>query len=242
MVKKIVRGTLIGGFLGIVLGLAVSYTINIVNFMNNEEKSLGEDEVVKVFYAENSSENINVAPPECNDLQDIILRFHVRAHSNSDEDIALKFQVRDAVLEHIGEDLSKKGTREEVLGYIEENLLLIESIAKKTIQDAGYGYTVKVYISNDYFPIRQYGELVLPAGYYQALRIDIGLAEGENFWCILYPMMCYPVDSAAVVSKEDEKCLMERLKEDDFEKLFVSHDTGDNEVKVRFKLLEWLGL
>ena len=165
MVKKIVRGTLIGGFLGIVLGLAVSYTINIVNFMNNEEKSLGEDEVVKVFYAENSSENINVAPPECNDLQDIILRFHVRAHSNSDEDIALKFQVRDAVLEHIGEDLSKKGTREEVLGYIEENLLLIESIAKKTIQDAGYGYTVKVYISNDYFPIRQYGELVLPAGY-----------------------------------------------------------------------------
>ena len=118
----------------------------------------------------------------------------------------------------------------------------LHTYAVASIKEAGYEYKVRVYISIDYFPIRQYGELVLPAGEYEALRIDIGEAEGENFWCILYPMMCYPLEAGAVVSKEDGEKLKSVLDEDDYEKLFVEHDEkAEGEVKVRFKLLELLG-
>ena len=186
--------------------------------------------------------DVNDNPPECTDLQDIILRFHVRANSNSEEDIALKYTVRDAVLTELGGELTGDKSREEVMSYLNDNLDRIEKIALDTIHEEGYDYTVKVYIADDYFPIRQYGELVLPAGVYQALRVDIGLAEGENFWCILYPMMCYTVDSGAVISKGDEEKLEDALTEEQFKKLFVDRDVEDNDIEVRFKLLEWLGL
>lgn len=271
MAKKIIRGTLVGGFLGIVCGLALSYVTFFVKVYNRGEETISEqiagspyisvmsmDNNATAYYdlgdavAEDDMEveitpdpclpgrDVDISPPACDDLEDIILRFHVRANSNSEEDLELKYAVRDAVLKKIGTELDGDYTRDEVLAYVTEHMDEIEDIATGVLRDAGYDYPVEVYISNDYFPIRQYGEMVLPAGNYQALRVDIGAAEGENFWCILYPMMCYTLDSGAVVSHEDEEVLEEVLSEEDYRKLFVDCDTGDNTVDIRFKFLDWI--
>ena len=132
-------------------------------------------------------------------------------------------------------------SRDEVMIYLTQNLNSIEMIARTVIVENGFSYNIDAYISDEYFPIRQYGDMVLPAGQYQALRIDIGEAKGENFWCILYPMMCYSVDTAAVVSKEDGKELARSLSDEEYEKLFIERDVEKQDVKVKFKFLEWLG-
>ena len=233
--------------MGVVGGISLSYGIHFLRTLNVSKKDYKTTDVSLVenadSYSRESVEAFNgYETPPCNSLEDAILRFHVRANSNSDEDIALKFKVRDDVLMRIGSELSGDKSREEIMEYLNSNLDYIKEIAEASIKEAGYEYKVRVYISIDYFPIRQYGELVLPAGEYEALRIDIGEAEGENFWCILYPMMCYPLEAGAVVSKEDGEKLKSVLDEDDYEKLFVEHDEkAEGEVKVRFKLLELLG-
>lgn len=287
MAKKIIRGTLVGAFLGIVGGLALSYALLLVKTVRRSNdissgsisgtpyievmspavqisggQSTGQAEIqlpgndMYTLYdglpeqvsidimPDQCARGVDVDynPPECQDLQDVVLRFHVRANSNEEEDILLKYEVRDAVLKQIAEDLSEDCTRDQVLAYMKEHMDQMEKTAAKVVKKAGYDYSIRVYLTNDYFPIRQYGEMVLPAGNYQALRIDIGAAEGENFWCILYPMMCYTLDSGAVVSHADEERLSEELSEEDYRKLFVDCDTEDNKVKVRFKLLEMLGL
>ena len=220
MATRIARGALIGIFLGVVGGISISYGIHFFRLLNI---SKADRQISDVSFVENSdSESMSEAveafkeyeTPYCDSLEDAILRFHVRANSNSEEDIALKYKVRDDILMTIGSELKGDKTREQV----------------------------KAYISKDYFPIRQYGELVLPAGEYEALRVDIGEARGENFWCILYPMMCYPYEAGAVVTKEDGEKLEEVLGEEDYEKLFVKYDLDkDDKVEVRFKLLEMLG-
>lgn len=249
MATRIARGALIGVFLGVVGGISLSYGIHFLRLLKISKANYQTSDVSLVENAD--SESMEEAAfafneyetPYCDSLEDAILRFHVRANSNSEADLALKYRVRDDILMRIGGELSGDKTREEIMEYLNDNLDYVKEIAEQTIREAGYNYKVRVYISKDYFPIRQYGELVLPAGEYEALRVDIGEARGENFWCILYPMMCYPMEAGAVVSKEDGEKLQEVLGEEDYEKLFVDHDEDkDNKVKVKFKLLEVLGL
>lgn len=233
MAKKLIRGTIVGGMLGIIGGLALSYvTFFVKNYNNVEETYTREIEgspYVSVMSTADSSDTVG---------QDTFLRFHVRANSNSDEDIALKYKVRDAVLEYLDDNITEEDSRDEVIEYINDNLDEIKKKAQYIIVEQGYSYPVNVYITNDYFPMRQYGELVIPAGDYDALRVDIGAAEGENFWCLLYPMMCYTIDSGAIVSHSDEERLAKELTEEEYNKLFLDMDTEDNEVKVKFKIID----
>lgn len=244
---RIARGAVIGIFLGVVGGIGLSYGIHFKNILEGNMMAKYDD-AAEVFGVNDDGtdavelKTANTNPPECTSLQDAILRFHVKANSDSSEDIALKYAVRDAVLMEIGGELEGNHTKEEVLLYLSENLEQIQEIAVRTIDEAGFTYPVNVYISNDYFPIRQYGDMVFPAGEYQALRIDIGVAQGENFWCVLYPMTCYTYDSAAVITKEDAEELERCLSAEEYEKLFINREVDKKDVKVKFKLLEWLGI
>lgn len=250
---RIVRGAVIGIFIGMVAGIVIPTAMHWESVVENKEKiaeAIGNKVIETFSYVDLYDEAADV---ECSSLEDVILRFHVRANSNSDEDIALKLAVRDAVLMEMGEqlgsieagsqleDISTSG-RDEVLIFLEEHLDEIEKIAKDVITGNGYDYEANAYISKDYFPIRQYGELTLPAGTYTALRIDIGKAAGENFWCLLYPTMCYTVDSEAFVSKEGEDRIKQSLTEDDYDRLFVKKDLEKGQLNVKFKILEWLGM
>lgn len=241
MLKRIFRGSIIGIFLGLCGGIVLSYVFRFKQLAEKKNEAYIAVDGEETNVIETNTDNVTYGP-ECHDLQDVVLRFHVKANSNSDEDLALKYAVRNAILYEFGDTLQSDMSRDEVISYLEENLDVIEEIAVLTMNNLGYSYPVDVYISEDYFPIRQYGEMVFPAGYYEALRVDIGQAEGENFWCLLYPMTCYPLDTGAVVSKEDEEKLQEVLSEEDYEKLFVEREVEEDEVKIKLKFLEWLGL
>lgn len=241
---RLLRGGVLGIIIGAVFGIGIPTALNWKRIMQNREEiidAIGE-RVIETFSYVDLGEA--VSETDCSSLEDVILRFHVRANSSSDEDIALKLAVRDAVLAGMGDELGNIGTtgRDEVLEFLGKNLEKIEGIAENVIKSNGYDYEVNAYISDDYFPIRQYGELTIPAGTYTALRIDIGNAAGENFWCLLYPTMCYTVDSEAFVSKEGEDRLRQELTEDDYDRLFVNKDLEKGQLKVKFKILEWLGL
>lgn len=172
--------------------------------------------------------------------EDVIVRFHVRANSDSEEDLSLKYEVRDAVLAELADGLKTVEDDGAALRYIMQKLPDIRQAARAVVDEAGYDYTISAYIVREEFPIREYGELVLPAGTYRALRVDIGEAKGENFWCMLYPMMCYTMDAGAVVDSEDTEKLAQALDEESYEKLFVKRDAKGDNVKVRLKILEWL--
>lgn len=172
--------------------------------------------------------------------EDVIVRFHVRANSDSEEDLALKYEVRDAVLAELADGLETVEDDGAALRYIMQKLPDIRQAARAVVDEAGYDYTISAYVVREEFPIREYGELVLPAGTYRALRVDIGAAKGENFWCMLYPMMCYTMDAGAVVDSEDTEKLAQALDEESYEKLFVKRDAKGDNVKVRLKILEWL--
>ena len=172
--------------------------------------------------------------------EDVIVRFHVRANSDSEEDLTLKYEVRDAVLAELADGLKTVEDDGAALRYIMQKLPDIRQAARAVVDEAGYDYTISAYIVREEFPIREYGELVLPAGTYRALRVDIGAAKGENFWCMLYPMMCYTMDAGAVVDSEDTEKLAQALDEESYEKLFVKRDAKPGDVKVKLKILEWL--
>lgn len=252
MAFRIIRGTLVGVTLGLLIGVALSGAMYMVNYMKEGiygEQPQGlvaeEDRIIKEVV------NIDkpvpfVQPDAVNDeskddvLGESLIRFHVRANSNSDVDTALKYKVRDKVLLSLEDGLSECTTRIEAQNYLTDNMDYIKAVAEETLSSQGYNYAVKAYLTNDYFPMRQYGEMVIPAGYYQALRIDIGLARGENFWCLLYPTMCFPTEAGGIVTKEGQEELEETLSPEQYEKLFVKKEVPKGKIEVRFKLWNML--
>lgn len=131
------------------------------------------------------------------ELAEKVVRLHVLANSDSEEDQALKLEVRDAVLSYAEGLLDPAADRREAEGLLRGQLLELEAAAEQTIRAAGYDYPVSVELANTEFPTRRYGGFLLPAGEYLALRVLIGEAEGQNWWCVVYPPLC----TAAEVSE-----------------------------------------
>lgn len=162
-----------------------------------------------------------------------ILRLHVIANSDSQEDQELKMKVKEGVVTYVSSLIKNSDdidTTKYIVGlYLDE----IEQEAKKIIQREGYSYEADVKLTESYFPIKTYGEAVFPAGIYQALKIEIGEAKGKNWWCVLYPNLCF-VDSAyGVLDEEQKEMLKEVLTEEEYESIFQA-DSKD--IKIRFKL------
>lgn len=127
---------------------------------------------------------------DCQSISGEVLRLHILANSDSDEDQALKLSVRDAILEHSPELFSASKTLSDAITEAEQNLPQIKRIAEEKILENGFDYPVRVYITKMPFETRKYDEVTLPAGDYTALRIEIGKAEGKNWWCVLFPSLC----------------------------------------------------
>ena len=118
------------------------------------------------------------------------MRLHVLANSDSEEDQALKLQVRDKILERAETLLEQSADRREAEGLLRGQLLELEKIAAEEIRANGYDYAVDVRLENAAFPTREYDGFTLPAGNYLALRVVIGAGEGKNWWCVVFPPLC----------------------------------------------------
>lgn len=150
-----------------------------------------------------------------------VLRFHVLANSDSEQDQALKLQVRDAVLDYMREkpkDMSLEQTVQWARSHTDE----IRKIGEDTVRAAGADQTVSVAVTTCYFPDKTYGDVTFPAGNYQALRIELGEAKGHNWWCVLYPNLCFMDTTNAVVPEKGKKQLKEVLTEEEYSRVTVN--------------------
>jgi stage II sporulation protein R len=124
------------------------------------------------------------------DLRENLLRLHVVGASNSQEDQAVKLQVRDAVLGSLEEGLRDMTDPQEAWDYVARMLPQVEAAANRALAAAGFLDTVQVSLTEETFPTREYDTFSLPAGVYKALRIVIGEGEGKNWWCVVFPQLC----------------------------------------------------
>lgn len=146
-----------------------------------------------------------------------VFRFHVLANSDSKEDQALKMQVKDAVIAYMKKELPESESVEITKHFASTHTREIEKIARKIIVEKGYDYSVKARVTTCDFPDKTYGDITFPAGEYEALRVEIGQAEGQNWWCVLYPNLCFIDSVRAVVPEKGKKELKQVLEEDTYE-------------------------
>lgn len=164
---------------------------------------------------------------QCEDVRSSVLRLHILANSDSEEDQKLKLKVRDRILEDIGGVFLTPSDLSTAEKTAEDSLNEILSVAEDEIKENGYDYPVHAEIVKMYFTTRQYGDITMPAGMYDAVRITIGKAEGKNWWCVLYPPMCIPA--------AQPKQTLDDVMEDSSVELVEKNP----QYEVRFAVVEW---
>ncbi len=156
-----------------------------------------------------------------------VLRFHVLANSDSDEDQELKLQVRDAVLAYMEENMPEEDSADAVKDWARAHIDAIEDVSRSVITENGADHPVSAAVTTCWFPDKSYGDVTFPAGNYEALRIEIGAAEGHNWWCVLYPGLCFMDTVNAVVPDEGKEKLKNILTEEEYSRV-----TADTDFKI----------
>ena len=179
---------------------------------------------------------------QVNDIEDSVLRLHIVANSDSDEDQALKLKVRDEVVDRCGFLFENCVSAEQSIKTAADNIGFIKYVAEQVITENGYNYDADCQVTQCSFPTKQYerpGDSVvsLPRGEYNALNIKIGAAKGKNWWCVMYPPLCF-VDGGASVPDETDELLKSQLTASEYE-LITESDRP--EIKIKFKIAELLG-
>lgn len=168
------------------------------------------------------------------DISSSVIRLHVIANSNSFEDQELKYKVRDSLLDYMNTINFNVSSKEEA----EHNVLLhiedFNSIAKDTIISNGFSYDTKVEFSNTFFPTKEYNNVVFPAGLYDSLKVIIGDGNGQNWWCVMFPPLCFVDTTSSKLSDESFEYLNETLTDEEID--LISQDSPSYEFK--FKIIE----
>lgn len=172
-----------------------------------------------------------------NDLSDNIFRLHVIANSDSQEDQNLKYIVRDNLINYMNEICKNAQSKEEAIEIASQHTDDFYNIAKQTIIDNGYNYDIDIEIGNYSFPTKYYGDISIPTGYYDALRVKIGKAEGQNWWCVMFPPLCFVNITSGIVPEESKELLQENLSDEEYS---IISDKNSSEVKFKFKIIELL--
>lgn len=158
-------------------------------------------------------------------ISEDVFRLHILANSDDEEDQQLKLKVRDAVLEKGQNVFTDCSSLDEIINSCENNIDLFEKTAEECIKENGYNYSVNAYVDKEYFNTREYEEITLPSGIYNALKIEIGEAKGHNWWCVMFPAICL----SAVSDNEINHIL------DDEE---IDLINSDSKFEIRFKIVE----
>ena len=169
-------------------------------------------------------------------LSDAVFRLHVIANSDSNEDQSLKLKVRDSLLNYMNNICLNCSTKKEAISIAQSHKYEFQKIAEETIRNNGYDYSVKININNFYFPTKNYGDISLPAGLYDALRVEIGEAKGQNWWCVMFPSLCFIDISSGIVDNEAKENLEQNLEQESY--TIISESKNSN-IKFKFKLIEF---
>lgn len=172
----------------------------------------------------------------CKNISDSVFRLHVIANSNSSEDQNLKYLVRDNILKYMNSITKDVNDKNEIIEIVSNNLNNFKQIAQDTVYENGFNYEVTVEIGNFDFPVKTYGDISFPPGNYDALRIKIGNASGENWWCVMFPPLCFIDVSSGIVPDDSKEILESELSQEEYK--LVSDSSDDT--KIKFKVVELL--
>lgn len=170
-------------------------------------------------------------------ISDSVFRLHVIANSDSDEDQALKLKVRDSLLEYMNSLCSSTSSKEEAMRIANEHIDDFTKIAQDVIAQNGYNYSVDVSVGSCDFPTKEYGDVSLPAGTYDALRVKIGSASGHNWWCVMFPPLCFVDVSSGIVPDDSKEILHDTMSDEEYD--LVTSSDSDSELTFKFKLVEF---
>ena len=169
-------------------------------------------------------------------LSEAVFRLHVIANSDSDEDQSLKLKVRDSLLNYMNNLCVDCSTKKKAISLATIHKNEFQQIAENTIKENGYNYPVRININNFYFPTKNYGDITLPAGFYDALRVEIGDAKGKNWWCVMFPSLCFIDISSGIVNDEAKENLENNLDEESYNLISNKNNSED---EFKFKLVEF---
>ncbi len=158
-----------------------------------------------------------------------VLRFHILANSDSEEDQELKLTVRNRVLDYLEKNMPQEMDADGTKDWMRRHTDELEEVSRQTVIAEGYDYPVSAAVTTAYFPDKTYGDVTFPAGNYEALRIEIGAAKGHNWWCVLYPALCFQDSVNAVVPDEGKQKLKNVLTEEEY-----SQVTAASDFKIKF--------
>lgn len=179
---------------------------------------------------------INTAAMKSN-ISERILRLHIIADDNEPRNQLLKLCVRDRIIRDFSDIFKDCDNIEECERTAVCNLDKIKAAAEDELIKMGNPSSVNAYIGKSDFPTKEYGKIALPQGKYTALKIEIGKADGRNWWCVMYPPLCI-TEGNAVISPDSEQKLRESLSDEEYRLICGSHSPN---IKIKFRLAEILG-
>ena len=163
-----------------------------------------------------------------------IIRLHVIANSDETADQTLKKEVKDQVVTYLRRKMNQAASIQAARQIICQEMDALKEIAEKKIRQEGYDYPVTVSLGTTYFPVKEYGDMAFPAGDYEALRVQIGESKGRNWWCVMYPNMCFEGSVYEVVDGKSEKVLKDTLSETEYQSLME-----EKNYKISWKWLDF---
>ena len=169
------------------------------------------------------------------EIYESVVRLHVLANSDSQEDQALKLKVRDEVLRVTEPLLTGCESREQAEQILEQHMEEIEAAAQAVVREQGYEYPVSVLLGKEEYPTRNYENCCFPSGTYVSMRVCIGDAEGQNWWCVLFPPLCLSAASAEDEQSNEEAFISVGLTGEQYR---VITQTDQVKYRIRFKILE----
>jgi len=165
-----------------------------------------------------------------------VLRLHILANSNSVFDQELKLKVRDEIVNYLTPLLKNSSNLTETKKIISYNIDSINTIAQ-TVVSKYSNYKTSISLASSNFPTKQYGNISFPAGNYEALKITIGEGEGNNWWCVMFPPLCFTNSSAGEFDDDSTSQLKDSLSKEEY---YMVNNYNKSDVKVKFRILEWL--
>ena len=185
--------------------------------------------------------SFNYSKAISSNLSDSVFRLHIIANSDSSADQELKLKVRDKIIEYMNTLTSNSSDKKDVISIVNNHLDSFKEIALNTIKENGYNYDVNIEIGNFHFPTKSYGDISFPAGNYDALKIEIGDAIGQNWWCVLFPPLCFVNSSTGVVPDDSKNTLKENINSESYEIISEGNNSNDNtsDIKIKYKIIEF---
>ena len=171
-----------------------------------------------------------------NDIAQNIIRLHIIANSNDDVDQQVKLKVRDGVIACMQEKFNYLSDKADCESIISDNLDYITDTANRILKENGFNYESAAYIGNFNFPTKRYADFILPPGNYEALRIVLGDGNGKNWWCVMFPPLCFIDGENGTVTQAYKNYLKENLSSDSYEIIQASDCNAD--IQFKFKIIE----